>query len=80
MERIEGQTGRKQTRKKQTHKTRQITAAGICLFSIGVGTAFLGGGGRSFLTGEAAVQGAGAEASLLGKSLYERDMVMAPED
>lgn len=80
MERIEGQTGRKQTRKKQTNKKLQITAAGICLFSIGVGTAFLGGGGRSFLTGGAAVQGAGAEASLLGKSLYERDMVMAPED
>lgn len=99
MGKIEGQaerirTGRKRTRKKQPvwkkgllpTKVRAypITAAGICLFSIGVGSLFLGGGGRSFLTGGTAVQGTGAvqeiETSLLGKSFYARDMVMAPED
>ena len=61
-----------------------IAAAGICLFSLSVGAAFLGGGGRSFLAGGPAGQGREAvqetEAALLGKSFYERELVMAPED
>ena len=99
MEKIDGHTERDQMRRRRTRKRQPIgkkglahtdtrifpiAAAGICLFSLSVGAAFLGGGGRSFLTGGPAGQGREAvqetEAALLGKSFYERELVMAPED